>query len=587
MTRNKVEIASSTDEEGYLETLPHHSKRLSEAIKSTDWCIVGYKPTATGWLFYDNDEARKQVKESLKAHKVDAKWISKTIEAEKDGTIDEPFKVVILEVSNDKTVNEAIAYVHLPNAPVGSHNNSNNYNYLTEKVYRIINQATTYYTESYEYVFGEGGSAPTRVETAHNMSYKKGNNIHFPAGLIERVVIPSLEKENIIVEYNGNMSASAFFSDFQYQWHGEAPWSHQTDMSDIMTLTHRGVFESATGTGKTNAFALGISKLGLKTVVIVPNLDLLYEIAVRLSQYYGFQKIGLVGDTKCGYIVAKSMDNREFDFTSSDLTDVQIVVSTRQTLLSAVKRLPDVESLAKKEFDKVLKEVVNAVSEIDKREAKPLEKIFKEYYKGNDKYVLPMTKALEYLHGLGCFEKELDILAGGGTTGSKYEHILNFVKDTKVIIIDECHSASAPSYQVIIPYFHSLQRIYGFSATPYTTDGRNMEIEALIGARRYIYTIREAMEDGILMNPEQVMMLDELPTPDTPYEIVDAQMYEFLQPHEYQEGHYVLDFHADADPRNKHHEVKFAVTNNEFYDRISILLVNDWKKIGHVSPVAN
>lgn len=65
------------------------------------------------------------------------------------------------------------------------------------------------------------------------------------------------------------------------------PYPEQEAASETCLLRHRGIVSAVTGFGKSVTMALLINKLQLKTLIIVPNLELKSQLITTFTQYFG------------------------------------------------------------------------------------------------------------------------------------------------------------------------------------------------------------------------------------------------------------------------------------------------------------
>ena len=96
----------------------------------------------------------------------------------------------------------------------------------------------------------------------------------------------------------------------------------------------------------------------------------------------------------------------------------------------------------------------------------------------------------------------------GSALQQGYDHPLReFIRQAKVVIVDECHHGVADTYHSLMPHLGQLERLYGVSATPHRDDDRHAQLEAVYGPIRYEITYGESIEDNVSC-PITVMVED-------------------------------------------------------------------------------
>lgn len=82
---------------------------------------------------------------------------------------------------------------------------------------------------------------------------------------------------------------------------------------------------------------------------------------------------------------------------------------------------------------------------------------------------------------------------------NKNKAFLDFLKDVKVVVVDECHHTVATSYADIISYlYEQTEYRIGVSATPLMReDGTTIKTKALLGPVRYEVTYGDAIDMGV------------------------------------------------------------------------------------------
>jgi len=94
----------------------------------------------------------------------------------------------------------------------------------------------------------------------------------------------------------------------------------------------------------------------------------------------------------------------------------------------------------------------------------------------------------------------------------KYKHIKNMLLKTQVHIFDECQIIHADSLQSILKYINA-ERIYGFSASPYSENSSDILIESYLGNKIVDISAKELIDKGYLV-PPKIRFLTVPPNPD-------------------------------------------------------------------------
>jgi DNA repair protein RadD len=77
------------------------------------------------------------------------------------------------------------------------------------------------------------------------------------------------------------------------------------------------------------------------------------------------------------------------------------------------------------------------------------------------------------------------------------------LKDIDVVFVDEFHHSSADTYrEVNIKHLANCYHRIGFTATNFRNDGSDLALESVLSNVLYDYPIRQAINDGFLMQPE-------------------------------------------------------------------------------------
>ncbi len=88
------------------------------------------------------------------------------------------------------------------------------------------------------------------------------------------------------------------------------------------------------------------------------------------------------------------------------------------------------------------------------------------------------------------------------TISARAGEIKEFIESVELVIADECHRASTVLWKTPLSYTYNALYRFGFSATPYREDGREMEIEGIFGRIIHYYPLEKAIQEDYLMNPE-------------------------------------------------------------------------------------
>lgn len=114
---------------------------------------------------------------------------------------------------------------------------------------------------------------------------------HFPTGLVghvteflEKYRMPYQVKDSRVKPFK-NPHSGSMMGIFKHDPYLDQQWA-----ADDAILAQRGIISMPTGTGKSMVIALLISKLGLKTLVIVPSLEIKKQLAEGLEAIFG--KVG-------------------------------------------------------------------------------------------------------------------------------------------------------------------------------------------------------------------------------------------------------------------------------------------------------
>lgn len=134
----------------------------------------------------------------------------------------------------------------------------------------------------------------------YNFLLSKGISPSFPTGLLY-LVEEFLKNNNLL--YSKEFLHTQPESKKTYRFLSSIPTTryYQNETIDACIEKHRGIVESATGTGKTLMINLLIKKLSLPTLVIVPSIGILYQFHENLIKMFGKKMVGIIGDGKKEY----------------------------------------------------------------------------------------------------------------------------------------------------------------------------------------------------------------------------------------------------------------------------------------------
>lgn len=210
-------------------------------------------------------------------------------------------------------------------------------------------------------------------------------------------------------------------------------YDFQKEAIRIAKKSSRGIFSIATGAGKTLTFTSIIHELQTAPVIIyVPTLLLLYQTKNEIEKVLRDKngnpvEVGIVGNGQC------------------DIKD--ITVMTIQTAITAFDM----------EYDKNQDIVLYLTPEQIQKKNENLQKKKKVNYEDPD-----ATEDLSFV-----------------TT--RKEVLQDLIKNTKVVICDECHRASSSIYQAVLKKSPLAYYRFAFSATATREDNTEMLIQAIFG----------------------------------------------------------------------------------------------------------
>lgn len=107
-------------------------------------------------------------------------------------------------------------------------------------------------------------------------------------------------------------------------------------------------------------------------------------------------------------------------------------------------------------------------------------------------------------------------------TAQQREDILDFINTCHCIVFDECHGIAAESAQLIARCAPNARYRWGFSATPWRSDGKDILIEAATGPRVVDITASSLIEKNFLVPPHIYF----LKTPKPAIALKDQQDYQ-------------------------------------------------------------
>lgn len=121
----------------------------------------------------------------------------------------------------------------------------------------------------------------------NNIRYLINKRGEFPSGLVNLVrsylrTLGNLQQYQVVDLRVLPTSTGLFKLSLPYD-----PYPEQEEATEACLLHHRGIVSAVTGFGKSILMALLISKLQLKTLIIVPNLELKNQLISCFSQYFG------------------------------------------------------------------------------------------------------------------------------------------------------------------------------------------------------------------------------------------------------------------------------------------------------------
>lgn len=122
---------------------------------------------------------------------------------------------------------------------------------------------------------------------------KKTNK--FPTGLLQLVKL--FFNENNINYHHTDLRKKPKKYLFLVNQYKDPPLRYfQEDALKLCVNEHRCTVEAATGTGKTRIFLELIHQLGVRTLIIVPTLNILFQTHSLLARKFGKKYVGIIGD---------------------------------------------------------------------------------------------------------------------------------------------------------------------------------------------------------------------------------------------------------------------------------------------------
>jgi len=218
----------------------------------------------------------------------------------------------------------------------------------------------------------------------------------------------------------------------------------QEEAIKIAEKRTRGIFSFPTGTGKTITFTAIIANLKVSPVLVfVPTRDLLYQtktvIENMITEYGKPVSVGIIGD---GHV----------DIFDKDGTPKPIIVCIINSALCAYNLRYDPNK------QKVIEDTRRRVGKEEQKELSPIQ--------------------------------------------ANRESIQWLIENAPCIIADEAHRCASDMWKTILGKCKGAYYRLAFSATPYREDGRDLEIESAFGKILIDMTLRRAIDEGFLVEPE-------------------------------------------------------------------------------------
>lgn len=151
---------------------------------------------------------------------------------------------------------------------------------LSPEVFKRLRKVLSYKTDPSAAFFG-GRNYPRERYCIDN----KGN---FPTGLSRRVS-DFLEKEKLLKSNESASGVTIIQNRVKppirpaIEWIGVTPWKAQSEALKAAMAARRGTIVMPTGTGKTLVIAMIAAALGVKTLIVVPNLEIKKQLIASLN----------------------------------------------------------------------------------------------------------------------------------------------------------------------------------------------------------------------------------------------------------------------------------------------------------------
>jgi len=172
----------------------------------------------------------------------------------------------------------------------------NNVAWITGKfTHEAVDKATSFYQNGFRFMtLYKRGLWDGKVKLYNRKEQT------FPAGLVDQVA-NSIEQWAV----NKEIGLEIDIEDHEtypdptgdYKLIGIEPRDYQLEAAEALIEGGRGILKAATNAGKTAITAMLIKRMELRTIIIVPSIDLLHQTAEKLQAMLG-GKIGLIGDGK-------------------------------------------------------------------------------------------------------------------------------------------------------------------------------------------------------------------------------------------------------------------------------------------------
>lgn len=133
------------------------------------------------------------------------------------------------------------------------------------------------------------------LEKQVTVCWLKGNK--FPTGHL-KLVKEELDAKN--VGYDLKDARVQPKATYKFDWASKMnpPRYFQNEMLEIAKVEHRGVFESAVGSGKTYTSQLLVKEFGVPTLIVLPSIDLSIQTNDSYTEAFGESKVELIDSAK-------------------------------------------------------------------------------------------------------------------------------------------------------------------------------------------------------------------------------------------------------------------------------------------------